>query len=424
MRLARLHIKNFRGTRELEVDFESDMTVIVGPNGSGKTAILDALTTVANWSLHESGALDIDRADKFEFSNNDIRAGEESAWLILEYDVGDGSVGSVERKTVKLQIVISDDDQLEVYNDDLEAAFNAAVEFSATDTLIVYYRQERGFCFGRRNSSSNWSLDTMGHAEIRRRSLAADMHALGDLSTWWDARDAQEARRVRDRDTSYRDPKLKAVRSAINKVDGFLGVAFHLIVSPPGLHFQKENVSVHVNALSGGERSYIVLLADLACRLQAFVPNKPLSEISATVLIDEVELNLHPGWQGQVLSTLREAFPSCQFILTTHSPQVLSCVKARMVRVIEEEVPGWSRKTVRPQSTMGRTSNYLLEGVLGATNRAPAAREAIRKFNDAIDRRDVDEAAKEMDAVKCEVPGCDPDLLVLQKRLRKLRGDA
>jgi len=176
---------------------------------------------------------------------------------------------------------------------------------------------------------------------------------IGDLEAWWDQRDAQEARRVRDGESSYHDPQLAAIRELVGSIDGFSHVAFDADASPSGLHFVKDDgTPVHVSGLSAGERSYLVLLADLARRLQVFAPGKPLGEISAIVLIDEIELNLHPGWQSEIVPTLAKVFQGCQFVLTTHSPQVLSGVSSEKVRIIEED-----GKVTVPLSTRGRTSN-------------------------------------------------------------------
>ena len=228
---------------------------------------------------------------------------------------------------------------------------------------------------------------------------------------------------MRDGERDYRDPQLEAIRDLIARIDSFSGLAFNSTASPPGLHFVKsDGTPVHVSGLSGGERSYIILLADLARRLQVFAPGKPLDEIPAVVLIDEVELNLHPGWQSEIVPALTDVFRACQFIVTTHSPQVLSGVGSGKVRVIEEEVPGWSWKVGIPLSTRGRTSNYLLEGVLGARERYPPIDTLIGAFNAAIDREDTPAATDALDKIEREIGDDAPTLLVLRKRLKKLRG--
>ena len=180
---------------------------------------------------------------------------------------------------------------------------------------------------------------------------------------------------------------------------------------------------MHVGSLSSGERSFIVLLADLARRVQVFEPGKPLDEIAAIVLIDEIELNLHPAWQSEIVPMLAEVFAACQFIVTTHSPQVLSGVESRQVRILESDASG-TMKVSTPLSTRGRTSNYLLEGVFGASERYPPVDALIGDFNAAIDREDAAAAAEKLAMLEEEI-GDDPaTLLVLRKRLKRLRGAA
>ena len=229
---------------------------------------------------------------------------------------------------------------------------------------------------------------------------------------------------MRDGDRDYRDPQLEAIRNLVVRIDSFSGVAFDSTASPPGLHFVKnDGTSVHVGSLSSGERSFIVLLADLARREQVFEPGKPLNEISAIVLIDEIELNLHPAWQSQIVPMLAEVFAACQFIVTTHSPQVLSGVESRQVRILESDASG-SMKVSTPLSTRGRTSNYLLEGVFAASERYPPVDALIGEFNAAIGREDAAAAAEKLAMLEEEI-GDDPaTMLVLRKRLKKLRGAA
>ena len=226
---------------------------------------------------------------------------------------------------------------------------------------------------------------------------------------------------MRDGDQEYRNPQLQAIRWLVARIDGFSGIAFDSAAQPPGLHLVKnDGTRVHVGSLSSGERSFIVLLADLARRLQVFAPDKPLDENSAIVLIDEIELNLHPAWQSRIVPMLAEAFASCQFIVTTHSPQVLSGVESRQVRIVEVDADDGTSKVTVPLSTRGRTSNYLLTGVLGASERFPPVDENIENFNSAKDDGNADAAAARLSAIEQEIGDDAATLLVLRKRLKAL----
>ena len=418
MRFTSLSMKNFRNIRELKISFEPDITVIVGRNGVGKTSILDTLAITFGLVRAHSKDPDTTEPD-LQPCAQDVLRGKKCARLKVKYTVGrtEQDSSAVNTLTVK------------VYDDNRLADFIPSFTWQSlsprqilSPPRFIYYRQERGFTSGQKTESGNSVANVFDPDAVQDRSVRKDLRAIDDMGTWWDQRDAQEARRVRDGDHDYRDPQLEAIRNLIEKVDGFFGIAIDSTVSPSGLYFIKEDGKrIHVSGLSGGEQSYIILLADLARRLQVFAPGKSLDEIPAIVLIDEVELNLHPGWQSEIMPTLTNVFKACQFIVTTHSPQVLSGVKSEKVRIIEEIMPHRSSKVTVPLSTRGRTSNDLLEGILGASERFPPLEELIGAFNAAIDRQDIASAADTLNRLEQEIGDDVATLLVLRKRLKRLR---
>jgi len=99
--------------------------------------------------------------------------------------------------------------------------------------------------------------------------------------------------------------------------------------------FLHEGVELPFPAISDGYRSYIVLIADMLHHLSDCAPKgRPLTDMTGIVLIDEIDLHLHPKWQRVVVPKLARAFPKLQFILTTNSPLVAGTVHAANVRVI------------------------------------------------------------------------------------------
>ncbi len=419
MRFTKLHIEDFRGIKELEIDFEPDLTVIVGRNGAGKTSILHALAMLM-------GLLSRIRNRKFHpsvlhrgISPRNIRLGAKAFTLDLCFEFYGADSNSVIQEEVGIR------SEGEYVSSDFvnKHRLQSSLGICWGHSNFIYYRQQRGFEAATRYSDEEAGRELDPKA-VQEQSLEEDLQAIGDLQAWWDQRDAQEARSVRDNKApSYRDPQLQAIRSLIARIDSFSGVSFSSTSSPPGLRFIKamDGAAVHVNHLSSGERSYIILLADLARRLQVVAPELPLEDIPAIVLIDEIELNLHPAWQSEILSTLVEVFGSCQFIATTHSPQVLSGVTNNQVRILDEDASSGRTKVTIPLSTKGRTSNYLLEGVLRTSERDPRISRLIEGFNDAIDQDDSRSAAERLTHIEDEIGDDTATILVLRKRLKRLR---
>jgi predicted ATP-binding protein involved in virulence len=98
------------------------------------------------------------------------------------------------------------------------------------------------------------------------------------------------------------------------------------------------------------------------------------------VLIDEVELHLHPGWQRRVLDDLRRTFPKLQFIVTTHSPQVVASVSRSQVRLLDN-----NKLVASEPFVQGRDTNELLEDVFGVPSRPEETKAELRRLFELID---------------------------------------
>lgn len=415
MKLESLSIKNYRALRLLNINFHPDITIIVGRNGAGKTTILDAVAELLKplsviWP-DDNGATKSGYVPAV-ISLDDISPGAQECSIIMQFisNVSDDGfpkkIGAHRKRSSGKTTIPDTNDLLQKIR---EPGFHAPVR-----PLFVYYNQDRGFK-NKGRSNNVFSADA-----VQAKSLQPDLDAIVDLERWWDSRDAQEARKVRDVDPDFRDPQLEAIRKLVQSIDNFENIYFSATDSPPGLYFTKnDGASIHVNQLSSGERSYIILLADLARRLQVIAPDLPLDKIPGIVLIDEIELNLHPAWQSQIITVLPETFKRCQFIVTTHSPQVISSVASEHVRILEKSTSD-DVFVKLPRSTKGRTSNYLLEGIFGAHERFPKIDSLMDNFNDAVDQKDVNNAKKLLLEITNEVEGSPPDLIVLNKRLKKL----
>jgi predicted ATP-binding protein involved in virulence len=415
MRVSAITLDNFRGIPNIHVEFDPAMTVLVGRNGLGKSSILDALAL----TLFQINSAWIRDRPKVQFppgalKRGDVRIGEADYKIKLDFILHDAIETEV---PLEIQLRLSEElhfrggQSFEI----LRSFIQDQTFSSEKDVLLLYYKQDRGFD-DEKGSTIRRSFDG-------NTSLFGPLKAISQLEAWWDKRDAEEARHARDVDRNYRDPQLEAVRNLIKEIDGFTGLEYSSTADPEGLYFRRtDGARIHVSSLSTGERSFIILLADLARRLQFSKPESSIDKIPGIILIDEIELNLHPSWQSKIISTLTRVFKSCQFIVTTHSPQVISSVESKHVRMLTRKDN--QIEVSQPLRTKGQTSNYLLEGVFEANERFPEVDDLINSFNNAIEDRNIGRAEELLQRIIHEIEGEPPEILVLRKRLKGLNSNS
>ena len=142
--------------------------------------------------------------------------------------------------------------------------------------------------------------------------------------------------------------------------------------------------------LSDGYHVFIALVADIARRavmLNEIDGADAPSRVEGVVLIDELDLHLHPRWQRVALPCLREAFPRLQLVVTTHSPQVLSSAENRQVRRLFD-----GKLQEYPVLVEGRDTNAILREHMNTEDRDPAGTRELQILHDLIDQDRRDEA--------------------------------
>jgi predicted ATP-binding protein involved in virulence len=171
--------------------------------------------------------------------------------------------------------------------------------------------------------------------------------------------------------------------------------------------------------LSAGQRMMLALIADLAIKAvtqNAFLlppdelspEDEPLPrvlrETPGLVLIDELDVHLHPNWQRRVATDLKETFPSIQFVCTSHSPQVIGEVKPEEVRLLE------GGKVTTPTRSFGIDSSRVLEELMGATSRDESVETLVRQLFGSIDKEDFGAARMLLPEVEAQLGPDDPEV--------------
>jgi predicted ATP-binding protein involved in virulence len=182
--------------------------------------------------------------------------------------------------------------------------------------------------------------------------------------------------------------------------------------------------------LSAGQRMMLALVADIAIKavtqnnhlvpkdaeaaLNGALPDV-LAQTPGVVLIDELDVHLHPTWQRRVASDLNSTFPGIQFVCTSHSPQVIGEVLPEEIRMLDDAALGRS-----PDQSYGLDSNAILEDLMGAKSRTPTGEGAIEAVEDALEDGDLARAREQLAGLKKLQHGDTRDTARLEATINNL----
>lgn len=448
MKLERIHLYNFRCFDDLTVDFGKRLTVIIADNGAGKTALLDAiaigfgryLTKLPGISGRATKDTDLrvaagERRESFMMLSWEARTRDDK---LIVWTGGRKRDSAVSAATIKNQL---SEEQLARLSRGLKEIddFTLSLVQSETDQqayflpVIAYYGTNRAIreeVQRRRGFKKNFSrFDALsGSLEPDSRFRAA--------FEWFNAMEDLERReREKRRDFDYRHPELQTVRSAIIRL---LPVGFsnpRTEVRP--LRFVIDRLmpdgctrTLRISQLSDGYRVVLGLTMDLARRMahanSQMIANgmqimNPL-DLPAIALIDEVDLHLHPSWQQRVLTDLMQTFRNTQFIVTTHSPQVLSTVKRENIRVIGPDSSGKVIAAPPLAMTYGEPSGDVLHSVMMVDPQPPVSEKAdLQRLTEWVDQGNYDsaEAKQLMQSLIAALGEQHPQLQRLQRSIQR-----
>lgn len=214
------------------------------------------------------------------------------------------------------------------------------------------------------------------------------------ISDWFIEYENEENRKRLRVETGYRSVELETIREVMTKglnlLDGegnhFTELQTEIDETVKDgqvsswLSIKKNGNRLNVKQLSDGEKRVLILLIDITRRLITVAKINKVTEFlegTGVVLIDEIEQHLHPKWQRRLLPTLTELFPNLQFIITTHSPQVLSYVPNGCAFSLENG-------KAYPQNTYGRDNEWILEAIMDDVNRPVEVKAKLDDYFEAI----------------------------------------
>lgn len=443
MKLKSISLANFRGFEQVDFDFESDVNVIAGENGIGKSSILCVLATILSHAVRDTTPA---KSGELKFSDADVRFGSESLLVsakvevegkVLDYSirrslenrekttglvtelndrlndlrkVEGGNKRDREKEQAKIQRNIASLKRTLTEGEDIpsrivsgldvtptvddptaqkkaENAFIASLRKREGQPVAVYYSTKRFF-----NDVFKSIPKTRPFSVARAYSNALDDLdvSLKDFAHWF----------------HFASESEKGVRIAgrmVEVISEFIPEFSNLRLSDEGpLRFlvDKGGATLQLAQLSDGERGLLAMVFDLTRRLSLANPESenPIAEGEAIVLIDEVELHLHPKWQREVLRRLESTFKNCQFIATTHSPQIIGEVQAKGVKLISKREGKIVAET--PGMAFGADSNWILDVLMDADDQNAGVEQALGEISKLLADKNLDTAAEKITTLR------------------------
>lgn len=436
LKLNSIDLSNYRGFKELHLDFASQVTCIAGINGSGKSSILNALALCFSWiiartkSQNGKGWVINKQFDIYtETKKNQNIFGEFESFVQSFSREGFilGSFSFYEKDLKIKQSFASFGNKTESESD-----------YSSLSTIFNYVNEHI------QTTSKNFSLPVLVYYPTNRNVIDIPVrirlqHSFNQFSTydnaldsatrfrdffeWYrDREDIENAKKNDLRDFDYADPLLSAVRNAIYKcMPEYKNL--YIQRNPQLMLLSKHNVELAVNTLSDGEKCLLSLVGDLARRLALASPENvdPLQG-NGIVLIDEIDLHLHPSWQRKIISKLKSTFPNCQFIVTTHSPQVLGELQASDIYILN------NGNVYKPGQSFGLTSNDILTLMDYDENDVSMIRnqmvsKQLSKLAELVDNEKYGEAKKVISEIEDLTNGPINETRMYQAEIDMLTGD-
>ena len=407
MKLESLSLAHCGGFEQLDLAFEPNLTLIAGVNGVGKSTILHALAVLLSRAIPEFTP---SRATPLYFTDDDIFGDKASLEVSARIQVDGQTINAgvqrlraAEEKGDRFMLLRQTEatatttdfaqalsartltGELEVGIKETRSAL-ANLKGAAHLPLAVYFSPKRQLPGQPRSLPEVKPFDP----------LIAYARALNDREV--DLREFMHWFRTQEKLGAHSEPRRLKVLDALRAVVVELVPEFSnlRIQEQPRLGFvvDKRGQPFYLHQLSDGERGLLALVFDLTRRLAIANPDSdnPIAEGVALVLIDEVELHLHPKWQRDVMRRLPAIFRSCQFVITTHSPQVIGEVEASCVRLLT--LTDGKVVSQTPGMAYGADSNWILSVLMGADEMNEDVERDIEEISRLIADRNL-KAAKE-----------------------------
>ncbi|MBX4916720.1 AAA family ATPase [Rhizobium bangladeshense] len=439
MKIARLSLVNARAFEEAEFTFNPGFNLIIGVNGAGKSTALDAIRFCGSHLLSNLQKMPF---RPFGFGIYDIHGNAPFAEAALYLQLGGDADAFVRLREWREQVAAEATENVERLRreileiarprDRLRNQLRELQETISPAEPVFFYPSKDDL---KERASSEACAPLMIHYSTARsimneqaeRKSAAGTSQLAYVnalqSNTLSLRQFADWMRAQIGLASERPISRHLVDGISTALERFLPGYSNLRPAPGSasrVEIDINGTTLDVRQLSDGERCVLVLILDIAKRLAQANPqlDDPLTSAEAVILIDEIDLHLHPQWQRKIVGNLERTFPNCQFIATTHSPQVIGEVAHDKIQMIRDG------NVYSPSRSFGIDSSRVLEEVMGTKSRNAGVEDAIGKIARLIGDGRGEEAKAAIKRLSAEIGEDDPEITRARTLLDFMEGDA
>lgn len=416
MTLNEITIKNFRGFKNFHAKLNPNLTVFIGNNGSGKSTVLDAIAIAIGTFFSGLDGVPVPRISKEDVTYKSFDMGTVID-LQYQYPSVITAKGDIDGETLEWTRALNSSSGSTTIKEassivSVAKKYQARIregDASLILPVISYYGTGRLWA-QRKEKTVTEKLSQFSRLSGYTGCLEAGSNEKRMLR-WFEKMTIQQAQRQQS------SPELNAVEQAVSRcfseITGFSDVVTQFNLDTHSLDILYTNcdgkkIRVPMNTLSDGYKNTIGMIADIAYRMATLNPqllSNVLTETPGIILIDEIDLHLHPVWQQRIIRDIQTLFPKVQLIVSTHAPSVISSVKRENMLVLTEQGEAYTL----PVEVYGKDANSILSAVMDANHRPAEVQALFDKFYQIVE---VDFASAEtiLNEIESLIGAEDPEL--------------
>ena len=413
MKIDSIQLKNFRCFKNLELSFNPKLTVIVGKNASGKSTILDAVAIavgtfpstfdgIGNYGIKKEDAMLVTNMFGDSLNSTPVYP----VVISSNGKIGDNNVHweraltkSTGRCTFSLAkeiTKITEDYQKRIIAGDTTVIL-PLVAYYGTGRLWLQHREKKEDVL-LNSSRTNGYIDCMDSAANDKL-----------IMNWFNKETSKKLQKKTG--TAAFDAVIMAIEKCISLLveEDDVSVSYNFDNNDLDIQYRMDGKDIifPLNRMSDGYRCTISLITDIAYRMAQLNPQlrEQVLETPGVVIIDEIDLHLHPEWQKRILDDLTSIFPNIQFIVSTHASSVISSVTSDNLIMLD------GNKAVSPSGEVyGKDSNTIHSSIMGSSERPDKIKNLFLEFYKYLEVADIENADLTIKKIESKIGINDSEL--------------